>query len=1093
MRASLQHRLHRSALLALVTLALHIGPARGAPAPARIPDGGSGFFVVREDNRTGGELAPLRLYPLETRSELAPDVIVQHYSNDGDLTPGWPATGVSVVTGPSDASAPVAISDGGGGVIVFWTDYRGGTPTPFAQRIGGNGARLWNAGGVSLAGSSRLRELQAVTSDDSGGAYAAISDRGDRESDTNRLRLVHLSAGGTAAPGWPADGVTLSSAVGVDQFLRLFADGSGGATVIWQHFEAGPPPAPVYAQRVSASGALLWTPSSGVQVPDDYPSIPFQYPRAYASDGAGGFFHFYSGGGDLFGQHMDGSGALAWGPGGALLLKGSANAYLTATTDAQGGAFVYWADTYPELLALRVASTGQLAAGWPSSGVVVASPIAAPDLASVRVAVDSLGASIWIWPVEGCSDYGCDPSGAMLRAVKLDPSGAIAPGWPAMGATLTDAHADPPSTQAFLDGAGGVVVTWTLNVLGHLETDLFMGHVDGYGSPAMGAGKPLFSQERCQRGPAIVADGSGGAYTLWQERRQDAWSIYSRQVSGAGGVSPQSLLLCAGGGSRGDIRACTDGSGGVIATWRDGRQSYDQLYSIRFHDSTLDWPFEGLRLDYSLAYTPQLGCALESDGGGGAYSLCGQPYAVLHWLDGVGPIWGLQIPGAPTPKAVQGSHSLARDGSGGVYAGVMNDGHLIVLHVFSNMMLDWSGNGVALGDSVCESPGPVLGFDGVDGVCVAWLEGDYWNPGAALRIARLDRDGAPPPGWSMIGFAADSTDGLKVPIEIGSDGARGIVLGWIRSTANGGWKAYAQRWDSTGTAMWGQNGIPISTAPGSQILTHLIASASGGVIATWMDARNSSWDIYAQRLANDGSRLWSAGGAAICTAQGPQREPVIASDEADGAIVAWSDLRDLTADQIYVAHVRSDGVLDWTSDGITPALASLVSASISDGVARLVWQLAPGERAAIERNAGSGWMDRASVVADGSGRATFLDSGLVPGTRIGWRVRVGDGPGSTSAGETWLMVPPGAQFALRGVLPNPSAGDLVVSFSLPAQARTTLDVLDVQGRRVLSRDLGSLEAGEHRVRLESSLGPGLYFARLIQGARRATVRFARIE
>ena len=60
---------------------------------------------------------------------------------------------------------------------------------------------------------------------------------------------------------------------------------------------------------------------------------------------------------------------------------------------------------------------------------------------------------------------------------------------------------------------------------------------------------------------------------------------------------------------------------------------------------------------------------------------------------------------------------------------------------------------------------------------------------------------------------------------------------------------------------------------------------------------------------------------------------------------------------------------------------------------------------------------------------------------------------------------------------------LMVSFSLPTEAGATLTLLDISGRRIVSRDVGSLGAGQHTINLSEGreLFPGWYVIRLTQG------------
>lgn len=93
--------------------------------------------------------------------------------------------------------------------------------------------------------------------------------------------------------------------------------------------------------------------------------------------------------------------------------------------------------------------------------------------------------------------------------------------------------------------------------------------------------------------------------------------------------------------------------------------------------------------------------------------------------------------------------------------------------------------------------------------------------------------------------------------------------------------------------------------------------------------------------------------------------------------------------------------------------------------------------------------------------------------------------------SSFQMPPPDdVRFALVGFVRNPAVDGLTIAFSLPDDTPARLDVLDVSGRRVWSRDVGALGAGAHRLAVDVRLRPAVYFVRLAQGTRHATARGA---
>ena len=96
-------------------------------------------------------------------------------------------------------------------------------------------------------------------------------------------------------------------------------------------------------------------------------------------------------------------------------------------------------------------------------------------------------------------------------------------------------------------------------------------------------------------------------------------------------------------------------------------------------------------------------------------------------------------------------------------------------------------------------------------------------------------------------------------------------------------------------------------------------------------------------------------------------------------------------------------------------------------------------------------------------------------------------PGSPDA-ETFTQVAVGDaagwRLELAGAYPNPARGEIRVWFTLPSREPATLELMDVAGRRVIRREVGSLGPGPHALTLGSpSLRPGLYFLRLAQAGR----------
>ena len=154
-----------------------------------------------------------------------------------------------------------------------------------------------------------------------------------------------------------------------------------------------------------------------------------------------------------------------------------------------------------------------------------------------------------------------------------------------------------------------------------------------------------------------------------------------------------------------------------------------------------------------------------------------------------------------------------------------------------------------------------------------------------------------------------------------TDGAGGAIVAY-ENFVIGNWNIEAVRYNGFGNTVWGSTfspQVPASTAPGDQQLPIIASDGAAGAVIAWVDRRAGNYDIFAQRLTSAGAPAmgWGGDGNSACLAAGDQGEPAILSDGAGGAIIAWKDGRGL-GDDIYAQRLGPGGApaFGWPLNGL---------------------------------------------------------------------------------------------------------------------------------------------------------------------------------
>jgi hypothetical protein len=446
--------------------------------------------------------------------------------------------GLPLCEAPGSQFIPRGASDGSGGAIFAWFDFRSGESDIYAQHVRVSGAvdRRWPIDGLAVCTASGAQAQHEIISDGVGGAIIVWT---DQRSLTNQdIYAQHVLASGVMDPAWPVDGLAICAAPNTQTNPLIVTDGAGGAIVVWADGRSGT--YDVYAQHVHASGVVdhAWPPD-GLAL---CTAGSFRVPEAVLADGGGGAFVVWAllrnEQTDTYAQHVLSSGLVdpAWPPDGLAIARGprdegnavmvtdGARGALIALTEAyRGGEGFYVSDIY----AHHLLASGTLDPDWPSRGLPVCT---APGDQGGQIMPDGSGGAFAVWSDTRSDQY------YEIYAQHVLASGNVDPAWPIDGLPIVTGPSGNRSGAAMApDGSGGLILVW--NEIGtDRYWDIRAHHLLGSGSldpkwPTFGY--PVSTAPLDQDQVALVAGAPGQAIVAWRDFRNGFLNgdIYARRIN----------------------------------------------------------------------------------------------------------------------------------------------------------------------------------------------------------------------------------------------------------------------------------------------------------------------------------------------------------------------------------------------------------------------------------------------------------------------------------------------------------------------------------------------------------------------------------
>jgi hypothetical protein len=492
---------------------------------------------------------------------------------------------------------------------------------------------------------------------------------------------VAFAEGGIA---WGPNGVPICTASNTQQNIRMVADGSGGAIIVWEDYRETDPD--IYAQRISGDGNLLW------------------------------------------GKY-----------GVVVCTATNSQLYPVIVSDGSGGAIIAWEDrrygSNSNIYALRISSdTGQAYLDWDQNGVVLSSTTA--DQLSPDITSDGYGGAIITWQETMGTQY-------LIRAQRIKSADTLL--WGSTGIIVSSGPMPKENPKIINDGTG-VIITWQ-DYSSTGNYDIYAQRLDiNYGIIGWNPnGIPVSQTTGDQLDPQIVPDGSGGAIITWTDWRNGNPDIYAQWIS-SGGAQMWGSVTVTGSGDLNGIPICKEvneqskpfimndlqagATKGAIIAWEDKRQDLNgDIYAEKVPlDVTSGWTGGGkaMATGNQIQKCPRL---VSDNNGGGIItwiekdSIITDGYKIFaskRNQDG-DPVWSY-YPGVLVYKGTEvKDHQIVSDGSGGVIiawqSGPSTDYNIYAQRVIDNAVVPLSASisgRVTLSD----------GENGITGVEVWALKGE---------------------------------------------------------------------------------------------------------------------------------------------------------------------------------------------------------------------------------------------------------------------------------------------------------------------------------------------------------------------------------
>jgi hypothetical protein len=372
------------------------------------------------------------------------------------------------------------------------------------------------------------------------------------------------------------------------QNIQIVADNTGGAIIAWWVALVGSERTPVYQVfKMDSEGKRLWQRDAGPV-------------NQLLSDGTGGVILECTNVNDnIVINRIDANGNYPWGEKGVVLSR-SVN-ILQIASDGSGGAVLTWFST-GRIYAQKINGEGELE--W-EDGVLLYTAPEDTFTESPQITGDGSGGAIVVWhqvPRGRIEDSSPEAYMMDILAQKVDAGGNVL--WRENGLPLeinkAGGRANPIEPKPVSDGAGGVIIVWRdmRNAAGN-TANLYAQRIGVNGNIMWQPGGINVSVDAINPNHMIVNDNSRAAFVsyFFSEPRKD---LHVQKLAGDGKTLWAENGVQVNGGDYSGYSIAADGLGGLIIGWgvSGGVFSPDESCVQRVSsDGNLLWGEDGIRLN----------------------------------------------------------------------------------------------------------------------------------------------------------------------------------------------------------------------------------------------------------------------------------------------------------------------------------------------------------------------------------------------------------------------------------------------------------------------------------------------------------------